>query len=121
MNRTGGYHPFFNGQTPPAAMTRPMAESRGGRLSGGTWCTTSHNTTRSKDAGSFRAMSSTGFRKNLTLAASPRKSRPILGGDVRSSHRGGGVSPAEPFGHRAFTAADFQYSARLRHPDLQAV
>jgi hypothetical protein len=42
-------------------------------------------------------------------------------GDVRTSHRGGRVSLGEPFGHRAFTAADFQYSARLGHPDLQAV
>jgi hypothetical protein len=31
------------------------------------------------DAGSFRATPSTRLRKNLTLAASPRKSRPILG------------------------------------------
>jgi hypothetical protein len=42
-------------------------------------------------------------------------------GDVCSGHRGGGVSLAETFGHRAFTAADFQYSARLRRPNLQAV
>jgi hypothetical protein len=42
-------------------------------------------------------------------------------GDVRSSHRGGEITPAEAFGHRPFTTADFQYSARLRHPDLQAV
>ena len=121
MNRTGGNYPVFNSQTTPCAKNATYGGKQGLSFK---------RRHMVHDVAQQDKIEGRGFVQSNVLDRSPQE--PNLGsismeeptdpwGDVRTSHRGGRVSLAEPFGHRAFTAADFQYSARLRHPDLQAV
>src|SRR5271166_6994073 len=121
MNSTGGNYPVFNGQAAPCGHAATYGRKQ--RLAFKRRHMVHH-------VAQYDKIEGRGFLQGDVLDGPPQE--PDLGsisteesadpwGDVRSSHRGGGVSPAEPFGQRAFTAADFQYSARPRYPDLQAV
>jgi hypothetical protein len=121
MNRTGGNYPVFNGQTPPCGHDATYGGKQGLAFK---WRHMVH------DVAQYDKIEGRRFVQGNVLDRPPQE--PDLGsisteepadfwGDVRTSHRGSWVSLAEPFGHRAFTAADFQYSARLRRPNLQAV